>query len=105
MRLVFHYTDKDGYNAIVSQPIWLFVAGQPPGDRSFGAYFTNLPPDTKNLANRLRLPRRKVKWHFEFVDVDDLIALPGSRGHYVHYSPADYLVEQQRQQDHGATGL
>lgn len=56
--MLYHYTDRDGYNAIVSQPIWRFVASQPPGDHPFGAYFTDLPPTTKNLANRLRIPRR-----------------------------------------------
>lgn len=102
---MFHYSDKDGYNAIVSQPTWLFLTDQPPGDHPFGAYFTDLPPDSKNLSNRLRLPRRKVKWYFEFVDLGDFIALPGSRGNYVYYSSGDYPVERERQRNHGATGL
>jgi len=102
---VFHYTDKDGYNAIVSQPVWLFLAGKPPGNHPFGAYFTDLPPDTPHLATKLRIPRRKVKWFFEFVDVGDLIRLPGNRGEFIFYSPTNYPVEWECQLNYGATGL
>ena len=102
---MFHYTDKDGYNAIASQPVWLFLAGQPPGDHPFGAYFTPLTPSTRNLSKKLGIPRRKLAWAFEFVDIGDLIPLPGGRGEHSLYSPDIYRVEPSRQIDYGATGL
>lgn len=102
---MFHYTDRDGYNAIVSQPTWRFKAAQPPGDHPFGAYFTDLPPTTPNLAKRLGVPRRKLAYDFEFVDAGDLTPLPGKRGDHIFYSPGDYDVVRERQIGHGATGL
>lgn len=102
---MFHYTDKDGYNAIVSQPTWLFLATQPPGNHPIGAYFTELPPEIRQLAKRLRIPRRKLQWVFEFMDVGDLIRIRGGRGDDVAYSPKDYPVDPSRQLHHGETGL
>ena len=102
---MFHYTDKSGYNAIVSQVVWRFIAGQPPGKHPFGAYFTTLPPATRNLASRLRIPKAKMASFFEFVDIGDLNPLPGGRGEYVYYSPDDYTVELDRQFGHGETGI
>ncbi len=102
---MFHYTDKSGYNAIVSQVVWRFIAAPPPGEHPFGAYFTDLPSDTVNLATRLGIPRRKVAYYFEFVDMGDLKSLPGQRGEHVFYSPDDYEVRRDRQIGHGATGL
>jgi hypothetical protein len=102
---MYHYTDRDGYNAIGSQGTWLFHAGQPPGDHPVGAYFTTLGPDTKNLAQRLRIPRSKVKYVFEFSGSDGLEPLPGGRGEYIFYSPTDYEVEPSRQIFAGETGL
>ncbi len=102
---MFHYTDKSGYNAIVSQVVWRFKASQPPGKHPFGAYFTTLGADTRNLASRLRISRPKVAYFFRFTDVGDLLPLPGDRGEYVFYSATDYLVGPERQEDHGETGL
>lgn len=102
---MFHYTDRDSYNAISSQRVWCFKASQPPGDHPFGAYFTTLPSDTPNLAKRLRIPRSKLAYFFEFLDIGDLTPLPGGRGEYIFYSPEDYLAEPDRQIAHGATGL
>ena len=84
-------------------PDWRFKASQPPGAAShpFGAYFTTLPPDTKNLTIRLRIPRVKTEYLFSFVDAKDLIPIDGDRGEFIFYSPADYFVVQDRQEFHG----
>lgn len=100
---LFHYTDQAGYDAIRSQPVWRFLASQPPGKHPFGAYVTTLGRNTKNLAQKLRLPRSKVTYFFEFTDAGDLTPLAGGRGQYIFYSPADYEVDPSRQVDHGAT--
>ena len=100
---LFHYTDKSGYDAIRSQSVWKFKAGQPPGDHLFGAYFTTLGRGTRNLAQRLGIPKAKIEYCFEFEDVGDLMPLPGGRGAYILYSPDDYEVEKPRQLYHGAT--
>jgi hypothetical protein len=100
---LFHYTDKVGYDAIRSTVVWHFLATQPPGQHPFGAYFTTLGRNTKNLAKRLRIPRGKVAFFFEFTDIGDLTPLPGGRGQFIFYSPADYDVDQPQQIDHGAT--
>jgi hypothetical protein len=98
----FHYTDQVGYNAVSAQPVWHFAASQPPGQHPFGAYFTTLGRTTKNLAQRLRIPKAKIAWFFEFQDVGDLTPLPGGRGHFIFYSPTDYDVVAGRQANHGA---
>jgi hypothetical protein len=92
-----HFTNRDGYNGIVATSPWLFRAGQPPGRRPFGAYFTVLPPGTPRLAKKLRIPRDKTKYVFTFVDRGDLAPLRGGRGTFVFYSPGDYPVEGDRQ--------
>jgi hypothetical protein len=98
-----HYTDLTGYNAIRAAEVWHFRAHQPPGNHPFGAYFTTLPRGTPNLAQRLRIPRAKVQYVFEFTDVGDLIPLPGGRGQFIFYSPHDYDVDKTRQLYSGAT--
>jgi len=100
---MFHFTDVGSFKSIVSQLIWLFLANQPPGDRPFGAYFTTLAPGTSKLAQRLRIPRAKLEYAFEFLDEDDLLPLPGGRGGYVFYSPGDYAVDRPRQRFAGRT--
>jgi hypothetical protein len=97
-----HYTDPAGYNAIGAAPVWRFVAQQPPGKHPFGAYFTTLPRGTKNLALRLRIPKSKTEFVFEFIDIGDLIPLPGGRGQFIFYSPQDYNVDVSRQVYAGA---
>ena len=99
----FHYTDQAGYIAIRSQVVWHFEAAQPPGLHPFGAYFTTLGRSTKSLAQRLRIPKSKVAFFFEFTDIGDLTPLPGGRGQYIFYSPTDYDVDQSRQINHGVT--
>ena len=98
-----HYTGKKGYNGIRAAPDWVFKASQPPApaDHPFGAYFTTLPPDTKNLAIRLGIPRSKTEYVFSFADANDLTPLDSDRGEFIFYSPLDYLVEKERQTFHG----
>lgn len=93
----FHYTDDRGFKAISSQVTWVFKASQPPTDHPVGAYFTTLPPKTFKLANRLRIPKRKIAFVFCFTDAGDLIPIDGDRGQFVFYSPQDYPVEKDRQ--------
>jgi hypothetical protein len=103
MGSLFHYTDQGAYVAIQSQLVWHFVAAQPPGQHPFGAYFTTLGRTTKNLAKKLRIPKAKVAFFFEFTDIGDLTPLPGGRGQFIFYSPTDYDVDQFRQINHGVT--
>lgn len=100
-----HYTDRDGFNGISSQPTWEFKASKPPGDHPKGAYFTTLNQDTRNLAQKLRIPRSKLAFIFVFTGGEDLTPLDGGRGQYIFYSPDDYLVGKDRQTRCGGTGL
>lgn len=100
-----HYTDKDGFDVIGSQPTWKFVAAKPPGDHPFGAYFTTLGPDTPHLAKKLRIPRTKLAFRFEFTGEDGLEPLDGGRGAFIRLSRVDYFVEQPRQIFKGETEL
>lgn len=100
---LFHYTNTAGYHSIRSQVDWRFVAAQPPGRHPFGAYFTTLGRNTNNLAQRLRIPKSKIAYFFQFTDLGDLTPLPGGRGQFIFYSPTDYDVDEARQSDHGVT--
>jgi hypothetical protein len=104
-RALFHFTNDNGYKAIVSQRIWLFKASKPPCDHPRAAYFTNLPPGTKNLAKRLfvRGCADKVTFVFVFSGGEDLTPLDGGRGAFIFYSLEDYPVEENRQGLHGET--
>ena len=93
---ILHYTDADGYKAIVSQQIWLFKAGQPPGDRPFGAYFTRLLPSDNKLAAGTRLPKRKREYAFAFEGSEGLRPVPGGKGAYNLWTEADYPVTPAR---------
>ena len=101
--LLFHYTDRHGWNGISSQSVWMFGANRPPRPDAhpYGAYFTSLPVTTRNLPKLLRMPRRKTEFFFSFVDVGDLRAFRGGRGEYIFYSPRDYPVPEARQRRHG----
>jgi hypothetical protein len=97
---MYHYTDKYGYNAI--RVNWCFKAGQPPPrDHPFGAYFTTLPPGTRNLPLRLRVSNEKTTYVFVFVDAGDLKPLLGDRGEVIFYSPVDYKVARDRRRGSG----
>jgi hypothetical protein len=100
---VNHFTDRKGYNGIRATSDWRFKASQPPNPAShpLGAYFTTLPPDTKNLTIRLRIPRAKTEFLFSFADAGDLAPLDGDRGEFIFYSSVDYVVVQDRQVFHG----
>lgn len=95
--LLSHYTDKSGFQAIQAQVDWNFKATSPPGNHPQGAYFTTLDPRTRNIANRLRIPRLKVEYVFCFRDLQDLNHLAGGRGRFILYHPRDYRVERSRQ--------
>jgi hypothetical protein len=102
---VFHYTNEVGFKSIKSQVDWLFKASQPRGGHPKAAYFTTLPPGTKNLNKRLfvRGCADKTRFAFAFTGGDDLVRLPGGRGDYVLMSVDDYLVERSRQLAAGET--
>jgi hypothetical protein len=95
---LMHYTDRVGYNAIGSQPRWLFLAQSPPGDHPHGAYFTTLPPGFVS-AKRLGIPRKKLAFYFHFRTAGgtEIYPLPGGRGRYVFYALGDYEVPEERQ--------
>jgi hypothetical protein len=100
-----HYTNKAGWNAIRSAPVWLFrAADPPPEEQPSGAYFTTLPPSTPKLARRLGIPAAKVAWVFEFEDAGDLLPLRGPRGRFILYSPIDHPVAPERQRYDGPSG-
>jgi hypothetical protein len=100
---VFHYTDKDGWNAIRSQVVWRFLASQPLAkDRPVGAYFTMIEPTPQNLRTlhkRIRVPKVKQEFVFWFVGAHGLEQLNGGRGRdrWILYSPVDYEVDKERQ--------
>ena len=102
---MFHYTDAQGYKAISSQQTWVFKASKPPGDHPTGAYFTNLPPATRNLGKRLfgRGCADKMAFVFSFAGGDELKPLEGGRGKFIFYSEDDYVVVKERQGLHGST--
>jgi hypothetical protein len=106
--VLYHYTDRAGYNSIRAEVDWCFRAYEPPPhdrDHPKGAYFTTLGPDAKGLARRLRLPTRKLEFVFVFEDVGDLTSLRGDRGRWIYHSTADYVVIKSRQIDLGETTL
>ncbi len=108
---LFHYTNKDNWNAIRSQTVWRFRASQPPSnDRPFGAYFTDVPPTKENLrqlSKRLRIPRIKLGYVFWFSGNQGLEQLRHrrARDRWIYYSPVDYEVEPGRQTYNGETPL
>jgi len=95
---MFHYTDKQGWNAIRSQVIWRFKASQPRDrDRPIGAYFTDIEPTPENLRllhQKIRVPAVKHEFVFEFHGVEGLTQLNGGTGRdkRIFYSKDDYLV-------------
>ena len=105
---MFHYTNTEGEKSIGSSPDWLFRAAQPPGDPNahpFGAYFTDLPESTPLLAKKLRIPREKLHYLFEFVDEGDLRRLDGDRGRFIFYSRVNYEVAREHQLRSGMTTI
>jgi hypothetical protein len=106
---MFHYTDKEGWNAIRSQTTWRFKANQPKDpDRPKGAYFTDIEPSALNLRTlykRLRIPKAKQESVFWFIGADRLSQLNDGRGRdkRIFFSPVDYEVVEERQRYAGLT--
>ncbi len=100
-KLLFHYTDKRGYDTIRAGGEWVFRASRSPGNHPHGAYFTDWGDHTPLLAKKLRIPRRKTAFFFCFLDWGDLIPLKGGRGLHIFYSKADYHIGEDRQVRHG----
>ncbi len=103
----FHYTDKDGWNAIRSQLEWLFKTSQPLAkERPNGVYFTDIEPTEENLRTlhkRIRVPKKKQDFVFWFTGRDGLTQLFEGRGRdrRIFFSDSDYTVEKSRQQHEG----
>ncbi len=104
MTYTFHYTDRQGWDAIRSQIEWTFKAGQP-NDRArpVGAYFTDIEPTEENLRTlhkRLRVPKLKQEYVFSFDGRENLTQLFRGRGRdkRIFFSPVDYRVTESRQQ-------
>jgi hypothetical protein len=102
----FHYTDRQGWNAIGSQKAWPFKASQPKDpDRPVGAYFTDIEPTEENLRTlykRIRIPKVKQEFVFWFVGREGLTQLFGGRGRdkRIFFSANDYYVSESMQR-HG----
>jgi hypothetical protein len=108
---IFHYTDKEGWNSIRSQPVWTFKASQPRDpDRPTGAYFTDIEPTATNLRTlykRIRVPRIKQEYVFWFVGTAGLRQLNNGLGREkrIYFSPIDYVVPEERQKHGDASDL
>jgi hypothetical protein len=106
---MFHYTDKDGWNAIRSQIDWQFKVSQPKDpDRPVGAYFTDLEPSAVNLRvlfKKIRVPREKQKYVFWFDGEGELTQLNKGTGRdkHIFFSPVEYIVVKNRQNYSGQT--
>jgi hypothetical protein len=99
-RLLYHYTDRAGYNSIRAGVDWHFKAHSPPprdSNHPFGVYFTPLGPGTRRLSPRISVPIKKLQFVVAFRDADDLTPLRGQRRGRIFYSTADYVVEKGRQ--------
>lgn len=108
---IFHYTDKNGWNAIRSQKTWRFTASQPKDpDRPFGVYFTDIEPSEENLRTlhkRLRIPKIKQDYVFWFTGIDGLTQLFGGRARdkRIYFSAVHYEVAEPRQKHGDKTQL
>lgn len=106
---MFHYTDKDGWNAIRSPVDWLFKISQPRDpDRPKGAYFTDIEPSPESLRvlyKKIRVPRSKQEYVFQFLGADGLTQLNEGRGRdrRIFFSPVDYAVARDRQEYEGSS--
>jgi hypothetical protein len=99
----FHYTDRDGWNAIRAQPTWRFKASQPRDpNRPKGAYFTDIEPTALNLRllyKKLYVPKPKQQYVFWFTGRDGLAQLNDGHGRdaRILFSSVDYDVIEARQ--------
>ena len=98
--IMYHDTDKDGYNRIRAEVRWRFKIHQPPrrdDKHPPAAYFTPLAPTTKDLAVSISLPGRKLEFVFAFRAEADLERLEGGRRGRIMYRRSDYVVPKHRQ--------
>ena len=108
---MFHYTDKDGWNAIRSPVDWRFEVRNPKDpSRPEGTYFTDIEPSEVNLRvlyKRIRVPREKQEYVFWFDGDEGLIQLNDGMGRdkRIFFSPIDYVVVPARQQYEGPTSV
>jgi hypothetical protein len=104
---IFHYSDKEGWNAIRSQREWNFKASQPKDpSRPNGAYFTDIEPTASNLRTlhkRIRVPKVKQEYVFWFCGTDGLCQLNDGRGRdrRIFFSPTSYQVASEKQKRDG----
>ncbi len=99
-RIMYHYTDKEGYNAIRATVDWCFKANRPPprdDEHPLGAYFSPLPPVTRTLSTRISLPTKKLEFVFMFLDSGDLVGMRGDRRDRIAFSRSNYIVTKDRQ--------
>lgn len=104
--LLYHYTDRNGYNGITADRPWRFAANDQhhKSANPRGAYFVTLAPTAKNLGRKLRIGPAKRAYFLSFLDLGDLHPLNSDRGRdcsYIFYSPEDYLVAEDRHREHG----
>ena len=80
--LLYHYTNKAGYNSIRAGVVWRFKAGQPtPREHPVGAYFTPYWPGLpRSKLRMIFVPAEKREFVFVFEDAGDLRPLRGDRG-------------------------
>ena len=106
---LFHYTDRDGWNSIRSQPDWKFQTAQPQDqNRPPGAYFTDIEPSAMNLRTlhkKIRIPKAKQQYLFWFTGSEGLSQLNSGRGRdkRIFFSATDYDVISGRQKYEGDT--
>ena len=105
----FHYTDKDGWNAIRAQKTWRFKVSQPKDpSRPAGVYFTDIEPTEANLRvlyKKLRVPKIKQDYIFWFTKTEGLSQLNDGRGRdrHIFFSAVAYEVESDDQGYQGKT--
>ena len=106
--IVYHYADEDGYNSIRAASVWRFRAHRPPprdDDHPTAAYFSWLPPDTRNLSRRISLSTVKLEFVFAFFDAGDLSSLRGGREVSIALALSNYVVVKERQSYCGPSDL
>ena len=106
--VVYHYTDKKGYNAIRAGrgegKSWWFKATKPRADHPVGVYLTPLGPDTEKLVTKARISHAKSEYFFKFeIPESQLKRIRGDRGRFVLYSANDLDISESQQIASGCT--
>jgi len=105
----FHYTDKDGWNAVRAQQTWRFKVSQPKDpSRPAGVYFTDIEPTEANLRvlhKKLRVPKIKQEYIFWFTKTEGLVQLHDGLGRdrHIFFSEVDFDIEPPHQKYQGKT--